>query len=68
MTTAFNPPRASAGNPAIPATRYLTVNGGQIAYDDTGNNGPLVLAIPGMGEELKASLDKFLTKLESLKG
>jgi len=25
-------------------------------------------ALPGMGDEIKASLDKFLTKLESLKG
>src|ERR1700760_4259406 len=31
-------------------TRFLTVDGGRIAYDDTGNNGPLVLAIPGMGD------------------
>ena len=26
------------------------VDGGQIAYDDTGGNGPLILAIPGMGD------------------
>ena len=31
-------------------TRFLTVDGGRIAYDDTGGNGPLVLAIPGMGD------------------
>jgi pimeloyl-ACP methyl ester carboxylesterase len=31
-------------------TRFLTVDGGRIAYDDTGKNGPLVLAIPGMGD------------------
>jgi pimeloyl-ACP methyl ester carboxylesterase len=35
---------------AAPATRFLTVDGGQIAYDDTGGSGPLVLAIPGMGD------------------
>jgi pimeloyl-ACP methyl ester carboxylesterase len=31
-------------------TRFLAVDGGRIAYDDTGGNGPLVLAIPGMGD------------------
>jgi pimeloyl-ACP methyl ester carboxylesterase len=31
-------------------TRFLTVDGGRIAYDDTGGNGPLILAIPGMGD------------------
>jgi pimeloyl-ACP methyl ester carboxylesterase len=32
------------------ATRFLSVDGGRIAYDDTGGNGPLILAIPGMGD------------------
>jgi pimeloyl-ACP methyl ester carboxylesterase len=32
------------------STRFLAVDGCQIAYDDTGNNGPLILAIPGMGD------------------
>jgi pimeloyl-ACP methyl ester carboxylesterase len=31
-------------------TRFLTVGEGRIAYDDTGGSGPLVLAIPGMGD------------------
>ena len=31
-------------------TRFLAVGGGRIAYDDTGGNGPLILAIPGMGD------------------
>jgi pimeloyl-ACP methyl ester carboxylesterase len=31
-------------------TRYLSVDEGRIAYDDTGGPGPLVLAIPGMGD------------------
>jgi pimeloyl-ACP methyl ester carboxylesterase len=31
-------------------TRFLAVDGGHIAYDDTGGNGPLILAIPGMGD------------------
>lgn len=45
-------------NPTVPArlesdaleTRMLTVDGGRIAYDDTGGDGPLILAIPGMGD------------------
>jgi pimeloyl-ACP methyl ester carboxylesterase len=36
---------------AVPSeTRFLAVDGGQIAYDDTGGAGPLILAIPGMGD------------------
>ena len=31
-------------------TRFLKTGAGRIAYDDTGGNGPLVLAIPGMGD------------------
>ena len=31
-------------------TLFLRINGGQIAYDDTGGDGPVVLAIPGMGD------------------
>lgn len=31
-------------------TRFLTLDEGDIAYDDTGGSGPLVLAIPGMGD------------------
>ena len=36
----------------VPAaqTRFLAVDGGRIAYDDTGGSGPLVLALPGMGD------------------
>lgn len=34
--------------PAV--TRHLTLPHGRIAYDDTGGSGPLVLAIPGMGD------------------
>lgn len=32
------------------ATRFLAVGEGHVAYDDTGGRGPLVLAIPGMGD------------------
>ena len=31
-------------------SRFLAVDGGQVAYDDTGGNGPLILAMPGMGD------------------
>lgn len=31
-------------------TRFLTINSGQIAFDDTGGDGLLILAIPGMGD------------------
>ena len=39
------PPQAPGAN-----TRFLDEAGGRIAYDDTGGTGPLVLAIPGMGD------------------
>lgn len=31
-------------------TQFLSVGEGRIAYDDTGGSGPLILAIPGMGD------------------
>jgi len=31
-------------------TRFLELDGGRIAYDDTGGSGPLILALPGMGD------------------
>ena len=41
----------AAGPHAPPATtRFLSVGEGRLAYDDTGGRGPLVLAIPGMGD------------------
>lgn len=41
---------ASALTAAPAATRFLAVGEGRIAYDDTGGSGPLVIAIPGMGD------------------
>jgi pimeloyl-ACP methyl ester carboxylesterase len=41
---------AGSGSLTATKTRFLAVDGGQIAYDDTGGNGPLILAIPGMGD------------------
>jgi pimeloyl-ACP methyl ester carboxylesterase len=35
---------------AVVPTHFLALDGGRIAYDDTGGDGPLVLAIPGMGD------------------
>tara|TARA_R110002124_G_scaffold53247_2_gene152705 strand:+ start:1055 stop:1903 length:849 start_codon:yes stop_codon:yes gene_type:complete len=31
-------------------TQFLSHEGGQIAFEDTGGNGPTILAIPGMGD------------------
>ena len=45
-----SPPGASPGGSSELETRFLTVDGGRIAYDDTGGNGQMILAIPGMGD------------------
>lgn len=31
-------------------TQFITHEGGRVAFEDTGGNGPVVLAIPGMGD------------------
>src|SRR5215217_7774621 len=31
-------------------TQFITTEGGRIAFEDTGGNGPAILAIPGMGD------------------
>ena len=43
-------PHVQAAGAISSETRFLTVGGGRIAYDDSGGNGPLILAIPGMGD------------------
>jgi pimeloyl-ACP methyl ester carboxylesterase len=43
-------PPAQSGASTATETRFLAVDDGRIAYDDTGGNGPLILAIPGMGD------------------
>ncbi len=48
-TTGFSP-QVQAGGSTVLETRFLAIDGGQIAYDDTGGNGSLILAIPGMGD------------------
>jgi pimeloyl-ACP methyl ester carboxylesterase len=35
---------------ATPATQMLKLPGGEIAYDDTGGDGPLVICVPGLGD------------------
>ena len=35
---------------SVPETRFLAKAGGHIAYDDSGGTGPLIVAIPGMGD------------------
>jgi pimeloyl-ACP methyl ester carboxylesterase len=49
-TAAAQSPVAQSGTPTDAQTRFLAVDGGRIAYDDAGGNGPLILAIPGMGD------------------
>lgn len=41
---------AGLGHAAPPLTRYLDRPPGRIAYDDSGGSGPLVIAMPGMGD------------------
>jgi pimeloyl-ACP methyl ester carboxylesterase len=36
--------------PSPATTQFLEVAGGRVAYDDTGGDGDLILAIPGMGD------------------
>jgi len=51
LGTAIVPPAAAkSGTSTAAETRFLGVDGGRIAYDDTGGNGSLILAIPGMGD------------------
>ena len=38
------------GPAPTPKTQFLAFGEGRVAYDDTGGPGPLVLAIPGMGD------------------
>jgi pimeloyl-ACP methyl ester carboxylesterase len=45
-------------------TRFLAVDGGRIAYDDSGGNGPLILALPGMGD-LRSEYRLLRPKLEA---
>lgn len=44
------PSAARANASADAKTRFLATEGGSIAYDDTGGNGQLIIALPGMGD------------------
>jgi pimeloyl-ACP methyl ester carboxylesterase len=48
-TSALEDAGSIAPGPNLP-TRFLKIDGGHIAFDDTGGDGPLVLALPGMGD------------------
>ena len=50
MTTHDYSPYTKGGETIALETRFLTVDDGHIAYDDTGGDGPLIVAIPGMGD------------------
>ena len=43
-------PAWAAPAASVLPTRFLVTNEGRLAYDDTGGDGPLVLAVPGMGD------------------
>jgi pimeloyl-ACP methyl ester carboxylesterase len=49
-TAGVRAPAAPTDIPPAAETRFLSVDGGRIGYDDTGGHGPLILAIPGMGD------------------
>jgi pimeloyl-ACP methyl ester carboxylesterase len=45
------PACANPSSPATnPSTQFLKLPGGQIAYDDSGGSGPLVICVPGLGD------------------
>lgn len=48
QTTSIAPAPSADG--AMPATRLIHLQGGHIAFDDSGGNGPLIVAVPGMGD------------------
>lgn len=50
ILTTTVPVPVAAQEAALRETRHLAVEGGRIAYDDTGGSGPLVVAVPGMGD------------------
>jgi pimeloyl-ACP methyl ester carboxylesterase len=52
LTLAAASPAAADQPPAgaSPTTQFLKLPGGQIAYDDSGGAGPLVICVPGLGD------------------
>jgi pimeloyl-ACP methyl ester carboxylesterase len=50
LTVAVILPARADQAPSARATQFLKLPGGQIAYDDTGGTGPLVICVPGLGD------------------
>jgi pimeloyl-ACP methyl ester carboxylesterase len=50
LTVAAALPARADQAPATAATQFLKLPGGQIAYDDTGGAGPIVICVPGLGD------------------
>jgi pimeloyl-ACP methyl ester carboxylesterase len=50
LTVATAIPARADQTPAAAATQFLKLPGGRIAYDDSGNTGPLVICVPGLGD------------------
>jgi pimeloyl-ACP methyl ester carboxylesterase len=50
LTIAATVPARADQAPATRSTQFLKLPNGQIAYDDTGGTGPLVICLPGLGD------------------
>ena len=50
LTIAATVPARADQAPATRPTQFLKLPDGQIAYDDTGGTGPLVICVPGLGD------------------
>lgn len=50
LTLATAIPAGAEQAPATAATQFLKLPGGQIAYDDSGGTGSLVICVPGLGD------------------
>ncbi len=50
LTVAAALPARADQQLATAATQFLKLPGGQIAYDDSGGSGPLVICVPGLGD------------------
>ena len=50
LTIAGTVPARADQAPAARSTQFLKLPDGQIAYDDTGGTGPLVICVPGLGD------------------
>src|SRR5271166_2794772 len=50
LTIAAAVPTHAGQAPTTCSTHFLKLPDGQIAYDDTGGTGPLVICVPGLGD------------------